>query len=211
MPLAFKWGSDIPIAGQGFEQWVDSLKRIDSSSNFLLFHSYYFRDEAESIEKSKELGNRRMARMINYLGLTKEKTMFETIAKDVQADVRSHPFKALTYEVISVEDALKSSGDTMEVCFLIKDSLSLPHRSLEGVEKWLNQHEDKKSETIHLIGTADGTGISESADVAWERANVIKEKVIRQGWHEQLIIINTGQRNQSMPVRNRCVLIYFNE
>jgi len=211
MPLAFKWGSDIPIAGQGFDEWVDSLKRIDSSSNFLIFQSHYFRDEAESIEKSKELGNRRMARMINYLGLTKEKTMFETIAEDVQADVRSYPFKAVTYEVISVEDVLKSSGDTMEVCFPLKDSLSLPHRSFEGVEKWLNQHEDKKSDTIFLTGIADGTGISESADVAWERANVIKEKVMRHGWNDQLIIINTGQRNQSMPVRNRCVLIYFNE
>jgi len=209
MPLAFIWGSDIPYAGDGFENWVDTLKKIDSAQNFLVFHSYYFRDEAGSIEKGKELARKRVTRMIEYLGLSKERIMVEIIPEDIKADVRSQPFKALTYDVMAIEDVLNGSSDTMEVCFPIRDSLGLPQQVLISLDKWLEKRSAQKNDTIYLIGIADGSGISESADIAWERANAIREKVLLHGWNENMIRMNTGQRNQLNAVRNRCVVIYF--
>lgn len=209
MPLAFKWGSDIPHAGEGFENWVDTLKMIDSAQNFLIFHSYYFRDEAGSIEKGKELARKRVARMVEYLGLSKERIMVEIIPEDIKADVRSQPFKAVTYDVMAIHDVLNSSADTIEVCFPLKDSFGLPHQVMKSLDEWLEKRSDNRTDTIYLIGIADGTGISESADIAWERANAIREKVLQHGWNETMIRMNTGQRNQSNTVHNRCVVVYF--
>jgi hypothetical protein len=209
MPLAFLWGSDIPHAGAGFENWVDTLKKIDSAQHFLIFRSSYFRDEAGSIEKGKELARKRVDRMVEYLGLSKNRIMIEVIPADIKADARSHPIESVTYDVMSIHDIMNLTSDTLEVCFPLRDSLGLPYQVVESLDEWLEKRSDKKSDTIYLIGIADGSGISESADIAWERANSIKKKVLQHGWDENMIRMNTGQRNQSNAVRNRCVVIYF--
>jgi hypothetical protein len=148
-------------------------------------------------------------RMIKYLGLTKDRVMIEIFPVDVTADVRSHPFESLTFEKVFARDVLKLSKDTMEVCFPLKDSFALPQFLVNSVDEWLTEHSEKKGDTVYVTGTADGTGISESADVAWERAMIFKKRLIRNGWNEDLIKIQTGQRDLSNPIRNRCVMMYF--
>ncbi len=209
VPLAFNWGSDILVAGEGFDEWVDQLLNVDSSENILILRAYYFRDEAGSIDEGKKLGKKRVDRVIEYLGFRNDRMMIEIISKEVDADVRSNPFEAFSYEVVSNQAILNIRVDTMEVCFPVKDSFLLPVFFYDEFDAWLATKSDKKESTTYVIGMADGTGISESGDVAWERAIVIQNKLIDNGWTEDRINITTEQRNYSESIRNRCVMIYF--
>lgn len=209
LPLAFTWGSDVPHAGKGFVEWMDTLKQMDTLGNFLVFRSYYFRDEAESIEKGKQLAQRRVEKMIRYLDLSKERIVVEVLPGEITADMRIHPFQALNYEVLEAGEVMSASSDTIEMCYPLKDSFILPDQVLFTLDGWLKNRTDKMNDTIHLIGTADGTGISESADVAWERVLVVRNRLVANGWNDQLISVNTGQRNHDNAIRNRCVVVYF--
>lgn len=209
IPLAFIWGSDIPHAGKGFIEWTDSLKQMDTLRNYLILRSYYFRDEAESIEKGKQLAYRRAEKIIRYLDLSKERIMIEILPEEITADMRTHPFEAIRYEVLVPGDVISVSSDTIEICYPLKDSFNLPGQVLHTLDGWLKRRADKMNDTIHLIGTADGTGISESADVAWERVLVVRNRVLENGWNDQMISVSTGQRNHESAIRNRCVVIYF--
>lgn len=209
LPLAFIWGSDIPHAGKGFAEWTDTLRQMDSLRNFLILRSYYFRDEAESIEKGKRLAHNRAEKIIRYLNLSKERIMIEILPGEITADMRTQPFEAIKYEVLPPGDVINASSDTIELCYPLKDSFNLPGQVLLTLDGWLKNRSDKMNDTIHLVGTADGTGISESADVAWERVLVVRNRLLANGWNDQMISVSTGQRNHDNAIRNRCVVVYF--
>lgn len=209
VPLAFNWGSDIPLAGDGFVEWTNELKKKDSLGNIILLRAYYFRDEAESLEKGKQLGSQRAKRMVEYLDLSEERTMIEIIPRELNADVRSNPFEAVSYEGLDSNDVITTIADTFEICFPLKDSIKLTPYLNKRLNEWLAIFPEKKDSTAFLLGTADGTGISESADMAWERAMLIRKILIKNGWQRERISINTTQRNFLEPIRNRCVVLYF--
>lgn len=209
MPFAFTWRSDIPLAGKGFEEWTNGIKNVDSSGNILIIRGFYFRDEAETLEKGKKLGLRRARRLIEYLQLSENKTMTEVLPHELDADARATPFEAIDYEELFFNDLLKSSMDTMDICFPLKDSFELPFILDEQLNTWIKSHVTEKESMTYVIGTADGSGIAEAADVAWERALVVKKKLIANGWEDDKINISTGQRSSTQSVSNRCVVIYF--
>jgi len=60
-----------------------------------------------------------------------------------------------------------------------------------------------------FLWIADGSGIAESADMALERAIVIQKRLMNNGWKEDQINLSTGQRNNPLAIRNRCVIVYF--
>jgi hypothetical protein len=209
MPLAFTWGSDIPHAGKGFEEWIRNIHIADSSGQILVLKGYYFRDEMNSLEKGKVLARQRVDRMIEYLALNRERVILEILPGEIISDVRSRPFKAFDVEAFPSESIIRCTLDTMEVCFPIKDSVSLPSLVSDTVDGWIEQHSAGKGDTAFLVGIADATGIAESADMAWDRAVSIKERFLANGWNEDLIRISTGQRNLGQYVKNRCVIVYF--
>jgi hypothetical protein len=67
----------------------------------------------------------------------------------------------------------------------------------------------KKEATIHITGTADGSGIAEASDIALERAIYIEDLLLEEGWEKDQMQISSGQRNNPLTLRNRCVIIYF--
>lgn len=209
MPVGFYWGSDIPHAGNGFESWMSEIKKIDSTGDILILRSFYFGDEASSIEAGIQLGKKRIARMIQYLELDSEKVMKEILPAPIAADVRSRPFEGIRYEVITYGDVIKRGSDTLELCFPLKDSLLIPGELYDQLHAWIENKEIKDETVIHVVGTADGSGISESADVAWERALMIESKLASYGIEEEIMEVSTGQRNDPVGIRNRCVVIYF--
>ena len=209
MPLAFTWGSDIPHAGKGFEEWMHHIHIADSTGQILVLKGYYFRDEMNSLEKGKQLARERIDRMIEYLALNRERLVLEILPGEIISDVRSRPFKAFDVEAFPVESIIRSAMDTLEVCFPIRDSFSLPSYVRDSLDDWIERHSARKDDTTYLVGIADATGIAESADVAWERAATIKKRLHQKGWNEDLIRISTGQRNLEQYVKNRCVILYF--
>lgn len=65
------------------------------------------------------------------------------------------------------------------------------------------------SRNLQIVGTADGSGIAEPADLAMDRALEIKQMILNKGWKEEQLILSTGQRNHPLTLRNRCVVLYF--
>ena len=209
LPLAFSWGSEIPIAGEGFDQWLRNIQVADSIGDISVFTSYFFRDERNSLKAGKSLAKKRIDRIIRYAEISGQTHMVEILPANLSSDVRSKPFAAIHHEAIPQGDLFLSSPDTLEICFPLKDSLSLPPRLLQNMERWLQGNTLDQGERMVFVGTADGTGISESADMAWERANWVKGLVQRRGIPDDKMIISTGQRNLSKAVRNRCVIMYY--
>lgn len=208
MPVAFKWESDIPYAGKGFETWADKLM-TDKAESFFVVKGLYFRDENGRDEVNDNLGLRRAERLVEYLQIPESNVMILAEPAEVNADVRSAFFKSVQIDKIRFIDLINTNSDSMEVCFPVGDSLLLPTVLNEQLNNWLVKNVDKKERLTVLKGTADGTGVSESADMGWERALVIKKELINQGWTEDRITINSDQRSHSVSVRNRCVIIYF--
>lgn len=208
-PLAFKWASDIPLAGVGFREFKAQFEKIDSSGDVVIVRGFYFRDEADSLDFLKELGLRRIENALKLVRLRHDRLLTEVLPQQVNADVRSNPFEAVRFERIRLPDILKKSGDTLELCFPIRDSLQLPAVSFNRLEEWIRSGEHRKEQMAHIIGTADGTGIVESADIALERAMVIKEKLLQSGWKEENIQLSSGQRTTPLALHNRCVILYF--
>lgn len=209
LPLAFHWGSEVPIAGQGYENWSRRLQEADSLQHFIVFKSYFFRDEAGSEDEGKQLAKKRIDQIIQFAGLHSERIMTEIHPGSVVSDARQKPFEAVHFEILDPGSVWNEERDTLEVCFPIKDSLKLPELLINKTDRWIEGNFDKINKHIVVMGTADGTGISESADMAWERADYLKKRMLRKGWSEENIVLNTGQRNMTNPIRNRCVMLFF--
>jgi hypothetical protein len=77
------------------------------------------------------------------------------------------------------------------------------------MKNWAEKSDRKRDGVLHMIGTADATGITESSDMALDRALSVKINWIKDGWKEEHIKLSTGQRNLPNTLQNRCVLIYF--
>jgi hypothetical protein len=208
-PLNFRWGSDSPLAGPGFGELKRQYHRIDSSEEILIVRGYYFRDEADSVITVQELGYRRIHNALKYLDVNENRILTEVLPQEINADVRSNPFEAVRFEPILFSQVMSMKGDTLEMCFPLKDSIALPPICYDRLENWSRKYDRKKDSILHIVGTADGTGITESADMALERALNISDKLIKKGWSEEKIQLSTGQRNHPLTLRNRCVVVYF--
>ena len=209
LPLAYTWGSEIPIAGKGWDALASKLNSIATGNNILVMRTYYFPDEALSAGAGKELAMKRMDHVLTSLGIKKHRILPEYRPREIYADVKSIPFEALDYEEIPVGALVRITGDTAEICFPLRDSLIVPVQLYESLDPWINAHEEAKMATTYLVGIADGTGIAESSEMASERAMLIRNYLVNKGWNEERLILSTGQRNESLPIRNRCVMIYY--
>ena len=209
LPLAFTWGSDIPLAGLGFDAWKQQFRGLDSTGTIVVWKGFYFKDEAENPEHQVDLGLRRVKNVLSFLDLNNKRIMIESVPQEINADVKSNPFAAIAFEKFAEGEVLSFSGDTAQICFPMADSLLLPAISLEKLDRWRAGLAGKKENEIFLVGTADGTGIAESSDIATDRAEMIKDRWIKTGWKEESIHVSTGQRNSPHTLQNRCVVIYF--
>jgi hypothetical protein len=208
-PFAFNWASDMPLAGNGFEEWKAHYTAVDSMDAIFIIRGYYFQDEENSMPLLLELAQRRIENASYCIGISEERVVSEILPQQVNVDVRTHPFEAIRIERISMAELVKAGGDTMELCFPLKDSIRIPAVMLERLDDWLSRFQDEQKEIAHVVGTADGSGIAESTDVAFERAMVIKEHLKKEGWKDAMIQLSTGQRSHPNSLRNRCVIIYF--
>jgi hypothetical protein len=209
IPLAFSWGSDIPLAGKGFDAWKAQFSQVDSTGSIVIWTGYYFKDEAEMPTDQVDLGLKRVKKVLSFLNLDRKRILIRSLPQEINADVKSYPFSAVEFEKYSEEDILSYTGDTAQVCFPIADSLLIPEISLEKLDQWISAQSRRNEDEMFLIGTADGTGIAESSDVAVDRAEMIKARWLKAGWNEESIHFTTGQRNNSYALQNRCVIIYF--
>ncbi|MBK9103265.1 MAG: hypothetical protein IPL92_01510 [Saprospiraceae bacterium] len=208
-PLAYKWMSDIPYAGIDFGSLKESFHDLDSTDEIVLIHGYYFRDEANDINSLHRLGRNRINHALSYLDIDRKRLVSEVSVHEITADVRSNPFEAVRFERISMADLLHTEGDTIELCFPFADSLVLPQLSQDRLIEWTQGATVKNANMLHIVGTADGSGIAESSDMAMDRAIRIKEIIMNNGWKEEQLQLSTGQRNHPLTLRNRCVLVYF--
>ncbi|MDQ3015365.1 MAG: hypothetical protein M3R25_01390 [Bacteroidota bacterium] len=209
LPLAFRWKSDIPLAGQGFEVFSESIRNNSRGDSVLIITGGYFLDEADTAASEQSIGINRVNRMIQYYQLDPRKTIINIEKKELDADVRSVPFEAVSFEWIPMPVIIREIGDTTEICFPVKDSLLLPKAIIDKIEDLARTQLKESDVRVFVTGTADGTGIAESSDIAVARAIVIRDILMRAGWTEERIVITTGQRNESEPIRNRCAQIYF--
>ncbi len=208
-PLAFSWASDVPLAGLGYGDYKTQFDDLDSLDEILIITGFYFRDEAVTIGELQDLGRRRINGMLDYHQISKDRMMTQVSVQEISADVRSNPFEAVRFERIPVADMLSITDDTMEICFPLKDSLVIPQVCTNRVIRWLNKASKNKESIVHVVGTADGSGIAEPADIALDRALIIKKIILNAGWKEEQIQLSTGQRNHPLALQNRCVVIYF--
>jgi len=208
-PLAFNWGSAIPIAGEGYEEWVRDIENIDSTVDVIFIKGYYFRDEQGSMPLDESLAHQRVNNLLTLINVPQERIMVQVLPQEINADVRSIPFEAIGVERIALKNILRTSGDTIELCFPIKDSLLLPPLLLNRLEAYLDKYADRQDSLTSIVGIADGSGIAESADVALDRAIIVQRVLIDKGWKGDRIRLSTGQRSNAQTIRNRCVIIYF--
>jgi hypothetical protein len=208
-PLAFTWSSDVPLAGLGFGEVKSKYVDIDSTDAMVIVRGYYFRDEADSIFHLQQLGRKRIESALNYIAIDHRRVVTEVLPQEVNGDVRSKPFEAVRFERIPMKEIVMMSNDTFEICFPLKDSMSLPVECYHRLNSWIVKHAKKNERILHVVGTADATGIVESSEQGFERAISIKHKLMAIGWTDDHILISTGQRNQPLTLRNRCVVIYF--
>ncbi len=209
IPLAFTWKSDIPIVGAGFDSLSKEIERYAKSDSFILITGGYYLDEEEVGSRKRSIGLRRAERLKEYFQLDPEKTLLITEKKEINADVRALPFEALSLSLFSRDKLLQQWGDTLEICFPVRDSALLPKGILNQMDQLILTGKAESSGKAFVIGTADGTGIAESSDVAVARAIVVRDALIRGGWTEERIVMTTGQRNHTDPLRNRCALLVF--
>jgi len=209
IPLAFSWGSDIPLSGQGFETWKEQFSTMDSASSIVIWKGYYFKDEAITPADQVELGFSRVKNVLSFLNLDRKRILIRSLPQEINADVKSYPFSAVEFEKYGEKDILSYTGDTAQVCFPIGDSLLLPAIILVKLDHWVARQSGKNEHEMFLIGTADGTGIAESSDLALDRAEMIKARWLKTGWNQESIHLSTGQRNNTYTLQNRCVVIYF--
>ena len=147
--------------------------------------------------------------MARYFGLDSTRTVIEILPIEISSDARSAPIEAFSYETFGEEDLMSENFDTMEVCFPVRDSFKLPSVIVDKLNTWMKEQVTKQASIVHVTGTANGTGITESSDVAFERAEVVKDQFLKIGWSEENIQVSTGQRSLPQAIRNQCVLIYF--
>lgn len=208
-PIAFKWASDIPLAGEGYEDWLNDIQHADSATGALIITGYYFLDEQDSIPLDEALAHQRVQNILKLVKVPGDLVMVRVLPKEIDADVRSNPFEAIGLERIAMSNLLRIAGDTIEMCFPIKDSLILPPLVLNRLDAWLDAHADRKDSLTYIVGIADGGGIAESADVALDRAIVVQRILVAKGWKAEQIHLSTGQRSSPYALRNRCVIIHF--
>lgn len=208
-PLAFNWASDVPLAGLGYGDFKTGFTDLDSTDEILIITGFYFRDEAATMRDLQDLGRRRISGMLDYHQITKDRMMTQVSVQEITADVRSNSFEAVRFERIPVADMMSISDDTMEICFPLKDSLMIPQVCTDRIIRWFNKASKNKESIVHVVGTADGSGIAEPADIALDRALVIKKIILNAGWKEEQIQLSTGQRNHPLTLQNRCVVVYF--
>ncbi len=208
-PIAFNWASDIPLAGEGYEDWVKDFEQSDSTIGAMIITGFYFRDEQSSILLDETMAHRRVENILKLVKVHTDRVMIQLLPQEINADVRSNPFEAISMERISLSNLLQIAGDTIEMCFPIKDTLILPPLVLNRLDAWLDQHADRQDSLTFIVGIADGGGIAESADIALDRAIVVERVLVAKGWKAEQIHLSTGQRSSPHAIRNRCVIIYF--
>ncbi|MDZ4748919.1 MAG: hypothetical protein SH808_10550 [Saprospiraceae bacterium] len=208
-PLVFNWASDVPLAGLGYGEYKTQFDDLDSTDEIVIISGLYFRDEAKTIRELQELGRRRISGLLDYHHISRDRMMTQVSVQEISADVRSNPFEAIRFERIPVADVLSMTDDTMEICFPLKDSLIFPQICTDRIVRWFNKASRNKESIVHVVGTADGSGIAEPADIALDRALIIKNIILNTGWKEENISLSTGQRNHPLTLRNRCVVVYF--
>ena len=209
LPLAFNWSSDIPIAGAGFDSLSKIIEEYRMSDSILIISGGYYLDEKEHKGLNKPLGLRRADRIVQFFQLDLRKTLIFSQKKEIDADVRALPFEAISFTLISKVSLMHMIGDTTEICFPVRDSILLPAIITEQLDQLVKVKKNDGNIQAYVIGTADGTGIAESSDVAVARAIVMRDILIKGGWTEDRIVMTTGQRSHSEPILNRCALVFF--
>ena len=207
--LAYTWASATPVTGNAFDSLKARIYELDSLDQVVLIKGYYFRDEAKTFDSLESLASDRIRNAMTILSIPDERCVSEVGLLEIHADVRSNPFEAVRFEILPVTDLVHRNGDTLEVCFPIKDSLVLPPVCLDSVTAWYQSLDTESAENIFIIGTADGTGIVEPMDRAHERALLINDLIVRAGGEKDHIQLSTGQRSNPLTLRNRCVIMYF--
>lgn len=207
--MAFRWASAEPLSGPDFGILKSGVERVDSMDEILIVRGFFFRDEKDSLSELRELAAQRIANALPYFRLDERRILTEVSVQPINGDVRSNPFESIRFERVSASSLMKTATDTFELCFPLKDSIKLPMILMDRLLNWLGKPNRQKNEMIHLTGTADGGGIAEPSDIAFDRAQYIREKLVGEGWDEQQIAITTGQRHHPLAFRNRCVVVYY--
>ena len=208
-PLAFRWGSDVPLAGQGFGALKQQLEQVDSTDEVVVIYGHYFRDETADQPKPDDLGYARIRRALEYLDIPKRRRLIDISVQEITADVRSNPFEAVEFERMPVRDCIRMTVDTFEVCFPIRDSLTLPDILADQLKNWMLEKQVAVKHVMHIVGIADGGGIAEPMDMGMDRALSIKKLIQQTGELPDSTELTSGQRNHPLALRNRCVMIYF--
>jgi hypothetical protein len=208
-PLAYRWASDVPLAGLGFATLQEQNGRLDSLDEIVIIRGYYFRDEATDESLLLDLGRRRIKSALTYFDINTKRILTEVLVQEITADVKANPFEAVRFERIKYSEMASMTGDTFELCFPVSDSLRLPQIGMDRLHAWIDKGKKQHEHLLHIVGTADGSGIAEPADMAMDRAMYIKKQIMNTGWKEEQIILSTWQRNHPLTLRNRCVVIYF--
>jgi hypothetical protein len=211
IPFAFNWGSAMPLAGDRFEGWKQPFSHLDSTGHVAIIRGGYYRDEAPTQGGLNSLGQSRINSFLREVPIDTHRILRAIVPMEVNADVRSKPFAAVTIELVAETELYYLNGDTAQLCFPIADILTVPPYSLDQFLRWVAQHADPATDHAHIIGTADGTGIAESSDVALDRAAIIQEVLLQRGWSPEMIHVTNEQRNTSQAMHNRCVVVYFDQ
>jgi hypothetical protein len=211
IPFAFNWGSAMPLAGDGFEVWKQQYSHIDSTGHIAIINGGYYRDEAATQGGLHSLGQSRINSFLREVPIDSHRIMQVIVPMEVNSDVRSKPFAAVMIDLVAETELYSLNGDTAQLCFPVADILTVPPYSLDQFMRWVAQYADPATDHAHITGTADGTGIAESSDVALERAAIIQEALLQRGWKSEMIHLSNEQRNTSQAMHNRCVLVYFEQ
>jgi hypothetical protein len=199
----------MPLSGVGFERLKADMDSMAIRDEVVILRGFYFRDEAATLPELQDLGKRRIINTMQLFGINDRRILTEVGPQEITADVRANPFEAFQMERILMEDVIKWSGDTFELCFPLKDSLEVPAICLDKLVTWMGIPGDDHVTKLHITGTADGSGIAEPSDMAMERALFIKDAALQKGWKDEQIKLSTGQRNHPLTLWNRCVVVYF--
>ncbi len=163
------------MAGLGYAALAEQNGQLDSLDEIVIIRGFYFRDEATDGNQLRDLGQRRIENALKYFDINTKRMLTEVSVQEITADVKANPFEAVRFERIRYADLASMTGDTFELCFPIRDSLTLPQLNIDRLHKWIDKGTKLNARRLHIIGTADGSGIAEPADIAMDRALYIKK------------------------------------
>lgn len=194
-PLAFQWGDANPITGPDFEAYRQALLADTLGGKNLTITGRYFAGEGNS-----QLGLQRAQKLRLMLA-----NVFDTnriFINQALAESENHGegsiFESVSFAWNKPEKSIiERTGNRLTVYFPYKSTQKIDDPEIDQIfEELVNEIRDKKL-SVSLVGHTDNIGSDDyNQKLGTQRANAIKELLVKSGLQAEKITTSSQGRKQ---------------